>query len=52
MIYITIHWPKLNCLLDHEDVEIDNNLIENQISLLALGRKTYLLPDHTIQLNA
>lgn len=42
MTYITNQWPKLIGLLDHEGVEIDNNLIENKIRPLALGRKNYL----------
>lgn len=42
MTYITNQWPKLIGLLDHDGVEIDNNLIENKIRPLALGRKNYL----------
>ena len=29
-------------MLDHYNVELDNNLIENKIRPLALGRKNYL----------
>lgn len=42
MTYITNQWPKLIGLIDHNGVEIDNNLIENKIRPLALGRKNYL----------
>jgi hypothetical protein len=35
-------WPKLINVLNHVMLEIDNNLIENKIRPLALGRKNYL----------
>jgi len=40
--YINKQWPKLIGLLDHGQAELDNNLIENKIRPLALGRKNYL----------
>ncbi|MBL0341684.1 MAG: transposase [Bacteroidetes bacterium] len=33
-------------------LEIDNNLVENSIRPIAIGRKIICLPDHTYQLNA
>ena len=33
---------KLIRILDHGEAELDNNLIENKIRPLALGRKNYL----------
>ena len=35
-------WPKLKAYIDDGKYEIDNNLIENAIRPLALGRKNYL----------
>jgi hypothetical protein len=35
-------WPKLINVLNHGMLQIDNNLIENKIRPLALGRKNYL----------
>ena len=35
-------WPKLRAYIDDGKYEIDNNLIENAIRPLALGRKNYL----------
>ena len=35
-------WERLIRYIDYEDVEIDNNLVENLIRSLALGRKNYL----------
>ncbi|MBD2713256.1 IS66 family transposase [Limnospira platensis] len=35
-------WPRLERYLKHGEVEIDNNLIENTIRPIALGRKNYL----------
>lgn len=40
--YANQQWPKLIRILDYENVELDNNLIENNIRPLALGRKNYL----------
>lgn len=35
-------WHKLSRYMDHGQVEIDNNLVENTIRPVALGRKNYL----------
>lgn len=35
-------WDRLNVFLENPEVLIDNNLIENSIRPLALGRKNYL----------
>lgn len=40
--YASQQWPKLIRILDDENTEVDNNLIENKIRPLALGRKNYL----------
>lgn len=40
--YTKKQWPKLIRILDHPQVELDNNLTENKIRPLALGRKNYL----------
>ncbi|NOT36668.1 MAG: transposase [Saprospiraceae bacterium] len=40
--YSLKRWDKLIRYIEHGDVEIDNNLIENSIRPLALGRKNYL----------
>lgn len=42
LTYANQQWPKLIRILDHSYVELDNNLIENKIRPLALGRKNYL----------
>ena len=42
MRYILNQWPKLQNVLEDGRLEIDNNLIENKIRPLALGRKNYL----------
>jgi hypothetical protein len=42
MKYMVNQWPKLINVLNHGMLEIDNNLIENKIRPLALGRKNYL----------
>lgn len=42
-ISYTIHlWPRLKLYAQDGNLEIDNNLIENQVRPLALGRKNYL----------
>ncbi len=41
--YMTYQWSKLIGLIDHEGVEINSNLFELKIRLLALGRKNYML---------
>ena len=40
--YLQKQWPKLERIWNDGRVEIDNNLIENKIRPLALGRKNYL----------
>jgi len=40
--YMNKQWQKLIRVLDDGRVELDNNLIENKIRPLALGRKNYL----------
>ncbi len=40
--YANQQWHKLVRILDNENTELDNNLIENKIRPLALGRKNYL----------
>lgn len=40
--YLQKQWPKLERIWHDGRVEIDNNLIENKIRPLALGRKNYL----------
>jgi transposase len=42
MAYFLNQWPKLRAIFDDGRVELDNNLIENAIRPLALGRKNYL----------
>ena len=42
MTYTLSQWPKLIRCLDDGQLELDNNLIENKIRPLALGRKNYL----------
>jgi transposase len=40
--YVLKRWDKLCRYTDHGNVEIDNNLVENAIRPIALGRKNYL----------
>ena len=42
MTYTVNQWPKLINIFTRGDIELDNNLIENKIRPLALGRKNYL----------
>lgn len=42
MAYALNQWPKLLVYVDHPQMQIDNNLIENSIRPLAIGRKNYL----------
>ena len=42
MSYTQTQWPKLTSILTDGRLQIDNNLIENSIRPLALGRKNYL----------
>lgn len=40
--YLLSQMHKMESILDHGNVEMDNNLIENKIRPLALGRKNYM----------
>ena len=40
--YTLNQWPKLARCLEHEDVELSNNLAENSMRPVALGRKNWL----------
>jgi transposase len=40
--YALNQWPMLERFLDHGEVEIDNNLVENAIRPTALGKKNWL----------
>jgi transposase len=40
--YALNQWPALQGFLDHGEVEIDNNLVENAIRPTALGKKNWL----------
>jgi transposase len=40
--YTLNQWTKIIKILDHGELQLDNNLIENKIRPLALGRKNYL----------
>ena len=42
MTYTINQWDKLMNIFTSSDIELDNNLIENKIRPLALGRKNYL----------
>lgn len=42
LTYLSKQWHKLIRVLDDDRIELDNNLIENKIRPLALGRKNYL----------
>lgn len=42
MAYFQTQWPKIMELFNNGRYELDNNLIENKIRPLALGRKNYL----------
>lgn len=42
MAYYQKQWPKLKNIFLRPEIELDNNLIENKIRPLALGRKNYL----------
>jgi transposase len=35
-------WPRLTCFLQYPELELSNNLIENSIRALALGRKNWI----------
>jgi hypothetical protein len=40
--YALNQWPALERFLDHGEVEIDNNLVENAIRPTAVGKKNWL----------
>ena len=42
MSYTVKQWPKILNIFSDQRVELDNNLIENKIRPLAIGRKNYL----------
>jgi transposase len=42
MAYMLSRWDTLTIFADHGELEIDNNLVENAIRPVALGRKNYL----------
>lgn len=42
LTYLTKQWPKLENIILEDRIQLDNNLIENKIRPLALGRKNYL----------
>ncbi|WP_235299810.1 IS66 family transposase [Portibacter marinus] len=42
MTYLVKQWPKIETIFADARIELDNNLIENKIRPLALGRKNYL----------
>lgn len=44
--YTLKQWPQLMVYLDHGQVEIDNNLVENVIQPTALGKKNWLFIGH------
>jgi len=43
--YTTHQWPKLVRHLDHPEVPVDNNYLENQIRPFALGRRAWLFAE-------
>ena len=43
--YTTKQWPKLVRHLDHPEMPIDNNYVENQIRPLAQGRRAWLFAE-------
>jgi transposase len=43
--YTTHQWPKLVRHLEHPDVPVDNNYLENQIRPFALGRRAWLFAE-------
>ncbi len=42
MNYALNRWDSLICFIENGAVQIDNNLVENRIGLVVLGRKDYL----------
>lgn len=41
--YVLKRWNKLSVYIDHGEIEIDTNWIENLIRPFAVGRKAWLL---------
>lgn len=44
--YAQGQWPSMQVYLDHGEVEIDNNLVENAIRPSAIGKKNHLFIGH------
>ena len=44
--YALNQWPLLERFLEHGEVEIDNNLVENAIRPTAVGKKNWLFIGH------
>ena len=42
VLYTLKHWEALTAYVEHGEAEIDNNLVENSMRPVALGRKNYL----------
>jgi uncharacterized protein (DUF169 family) len=42
MTYLINQYPKLEAIFNDGRIELDNNLIENPIGPMAIGRKNYL----------
>jgi len=42
VLYALNHWDVLTAYVEHGEAEIDNNLLENSMRPVALGRKNYL----------
>jgi transposase len=40
--YTLLQWPKLTCFLEHPEVELSNNLAENSMRPVVLGRKNWI----------
>jgi transposase len=40
--YTLSQWKKLNCFLEHPELELSNNLAENSMRPVALGRKNWI----------
>ena len=45
ILYSINHWKKLSVYLEHPQIEIDNNLVENEIRPFVIGRKNWLFSD-------
>jgi hypothetical protein len=43
--YALKEWKKINLFLDHGEIYIDNNLVENAVRPFVLGRKNWLFAD-------